>query len=427
MMKANDNKILNPKICLADCISQIRHRKIPPYSIMLVNGTPIDRISILNMINRLVQANWDLLAFRLREDITEKELDFSVHLMRNLAQEVNLKENLPGELSSLVSEYLHPFELSEKTKKYGIAWKFSIGKEEKFIRKEKYPGEIRHDYIQCFDWIQELQWKPILIIDSVERLSNSSERFLIDFLERHGKRNVTILGGSSESVLSNYVRNQGINKHFKATFIIPNAKDDLESKAERGPVEISGEVFELGSFVVNAFATESMKFNYLKFDVWHQLGRSDFADSDLNFDLCMFGHLRMREDYPRLIRTDYNCVVIIKILEDPITDMSTVDTLTGAAYKVLMNGVSTTTGIRFEPWDSFIFLVAPGVSKVILDGYEHLPYRNLFIVLLDGTFHNLSPHKWMDHILNNISRRWSTLRKQQGKPDSLNSKRPNTF
>jgi len=128
-----------------------------------------------------------------------------------------------------------------------------------------------------------------------------------------------------------------------------------------------------------------------------------------------------------LIRTDYNCVVIIKILEDPITDMSTVDTLTGAAYKVLMNGVSTTTGIRFEPWDSFIFLVAPGVSKVILDGYEHLPYRNLFIVLLDGTFHNLSPHKWMDHILNNISRRWSTLRKQQGKPDSLNSKRPNTF
>ena len=412
-MRATGNKVITPKIRLSTCVCQIRQRRVSPYSVMLVDGTPMDRVSILNMVYALGRANWDILVVRLSEDITEKELEFSVHLMRNLAQEVTLKENLPGKLSSLVSEYLHPFEISEKTRKYGIAWKFFIGKEEKYLRKEKYPEEIRRDYTHCFEWIQELQWKPILIIDSVERLSNSSERFLIDFLHRHGEGSVTVLAGPSQSGLGSFVRGQGISKHLRTAFIIPNVEDDLETKADgESPLEIPGDVFELGSFIVNAFATESMKFNYLKFDVWHQLGRSDFADRDLNFDLCILGHLRMREDYPRLIRTDYNCAIIIKVLDDPVTDMSTVSSLTQTAYRVLMDGVSTTRGVRFEPWDSFLFLATPGVSEVILDRYEHLPYRNLFILLPNGTFHDLSPHKWMNHILNNISRRWSELKWQ---------------
>lgn len=123
----------------------------------------------------------------------------------------------------------------------------------------------------------------------------------------------------------------------------------------------------------------------------------------------------MREDYPRLIRTDYNCAVIIKVLNDPVTDMSTVSTLTNAASRILINGVSTKKCVRFDPWDSFIFLATPRISKVILDKYEHLPYRNLFILLPDGIFHNLSPHNWMNHILNNISQRWSALKRRQRK------------
>ena len=62
-----------------------------------------------------------------------------------------------------------------------------------------------------------------------------------------------------------------------------------------------------------------------------------------------------------------------------------------------------------------MFLAVPGISKVILDKYEHLPYRNLFILLPDGIFYNLSAHKWVNHILNNISRRWMALRGSRGK------------
>jgi len=120
---------------------------------MLVNGTPMDRVSALNMVYALGRANWDILSVRLSQDITEKELEFSVHLMRNLAQDITMKENLTVEMSSLVTEYLHPFELSEKTRKSGIAWKF--------LRREKYPEEIRRDYTYCFECIKELQWMYI--------------------------------------------------------------------------------------------------------------------------------------------------------------------------------------------------------------------------------------------------------------------------
>ena len=55
------------------------------------------------------------------KEIIEKEQELSAHLMRNLAQEVILKENLPGQMATVVSGYLNPFEISEKTKKYGIS------------------------------------------------------------------------------------------------------------------------------------------------------------------------------------------------------------------------------------------------------------------------------------------------------------------
>lgn len=410
-MNANRQNIRTSKISLSTCVDHIQNQKAAPYNVMLANGTPMDRASVLSTVYALGRNNWDVLAIRLSEDIIEKEMEFSAHLMRNLAQEVALKENLPGELSSFVSEYLNPFEISEKTRKHGISWKLFVGGEKKFLRKEKYPEEIRNDYQYCFERIQELNWKPIIIIDSIEKLSNSSERFLIDFLHKHGESSVTILGGESEAVLGGFVRDQGISRQLQTAFIIPNDSHNMESNTDSEiALEIPSDVFKIGSFIINAFAIESKKFNYLKFDVWHQLGRSDFVTYNLDFDLLILGHLRMRDDYPRLIRTDYNCAVIIRVLEHPITDISHIHNFTEAAYRILMDGVSTPRGIRFEPWDSFIFLAAPEVAKFVLDRYEHLPYRNLFILLPDGTFYNLSPHKWMNHVLNNISRRWLELK-----------------
>lgn len=261
--------MIPPKIGLSKYVYQIKRRKELPYRVMLVNGTPLDRVSILNTIYTLGQADWDMLAVRLTE-------------------------------------------------------------------------EIRRDYISCFDWIRDLVWRTILIIDSVEKLSNSSESFLIDFLDKHGEGSMTVLGGPSESALCSFIRDQGISKQLESAFIIPEVKDEQTYKYNEGSTpSIPVDVFELSAFVVNAFATESIKFNYLK------------------FDLCLLGHLRMREDYPRLIRTDYNCAVIIKVLDDPVTNMSTVSTLTNAASRILINGVSTMKCVRFDPWDSFIFLATP--------------------------------------------------------------------
>lgn len=376
----------------------------------------MERVFILNRVHALARTNWDVFAVRLREDITEKEDEFSIHLMRHLAQEVILKQDLPEELSSLVCEYLRPFELSEKTKKIGIQVKFVVGLEKKFQKKERFPEEIMRDCAICFDLIKKLQWKPILIIDCIEKLSNSSKGFLVDFLQRHGQESVTVLSGPNESKLSGFVHTQGIDKYLQTAFIINDDEDELERKTDReSTLEVPANAFELGSFIVNAFATESNKFNYLKLDVWDQLGRSCLVSDDLDFDLCFLGHLRMREDYPRLLRTDYDCTVAIKVLEDAITDISTVNAFAEGAYRILVDGISTSTGVRFEPWDSFIFLATPQVSEVILETYQHLPYRNVFILLHDGTFHNLSPHKWMDHILSNISRKWSAMRAHQGK------------
>ena len=191
-----------------------------------------------------------------------------------------------------------------------------------------------------------------MIFDSLEKLSNSSERFLIDFLGRHGEGSQTVLDGPSESELSTFVRDQGISKHLGAAFIIPDVEDDHARRDnEESPLEIPVDVFfRLSSFVVNVlFAVESIKFNYLKFDVWHQLGRSAFADNDLNFDLCLLVHLRMRKDYPRLVRTDNNCAVIIKVLDDPVTNMSSIGTFTNTASRISIDGVSTISGVRFDP------------------------------------------------------------------------------
>ena len=115
------NNMIPPKVRLSEYVYQIRKRKESPYNVTLVNGTPIDPMSILNAIYVLGQSNWDILAVRLTEEIIEKEQELSAHRMRNLAQEVIFKENLPGQMATVDSEDLNPFEISEKSKRCGIS------------------------------------------------------------------------------------------------------------------------------------------------------------------------------------------------------------------------------------------------------------------------------------------------------------------
>jgi hypothetical protein len=46
-MDAAGHKVITAKICLSTCVCQMRQRKVSPYSVRLVDGTPMDRVSIL--------------------------------------------------------------------------------------------------------------------------------------------------------------------------------------------------------------------------------------------------------------------------------------------------------------------------------------------------------------------------------------------
>lgn len=407
-MSSMDNFSRIPKVTLSACTREILSHQTPSYSVMLVNGTPMDRLRTLGAIERLRRARWDILALRLGEEIINKESEFSALLMRNLAQEVDRMENLSEDLKSRVSEYLQPFEFSERSTRRGITFNLFMEQENKFVRKTKSHDDLRRDYTVCFDLMQELEWRPVLILESIEELSNLCKSFLLYFLDRYGLRSITILGGSTQEGLESFVRDQGITRHFRAAFVTCDVEDDKGNRANTKPVaEIRRDAVDLAACIVDAFAIASRKFNYLKLDVWQQLGSDDLEGGNLDFDLCLLGHLRMREDYPRLIRTDYDCAILVKVLDDPLTQLEPVKRVVESAHRMLIHGSSYGKSCSFDPWDTFVFLAAPGISMTVLDGYQHLPYRNLFVVLSDGTFHNLSPHEWMGNVLNSISLRWS--------------------
>ncbi len=93
--------------------------------------------------------------------------------------EMILEKLIFGNLSIIIcyNEYLQPFEIKEKIKKVGIGWKLSMGKEEKLVRKERNPEEVRRDCIFCCEFIRETDLKPILIINSVENFQTHRKAF----------------------------------------------------------------------------------------------------------------------------------------------------------------------------------------------------------------------------------------------------------
>ena len=78
-MKINYESEQFPKIMITTCIHQIEQGNIINYKVLLVNGKPFDRISILNRFSRLDRINWDILSVRLCEDVTDKEMEFGIY------------------------------------------------------------------------------------------------------------------------------------------------------------------------------------------------------------------------------------------------------------------------------------------------------------------------------------------------------------
>lgn len=149
------------EVSLSEYLLELREWE-KPHSVALVNGLPMDRLSILNAIYNVKRERWDIVTVRLSQDILEHGDEFPFHLMRNVAQELTSREGLSPELDSLTTEYLNPFEISEKTRKAGFSLRFSVSREDKLRRKEKYAEEVRRDYETCFRRIvEDLQWKVI--------------------------------------------------------------------------------------------------------------------------------------------------------------------------------------------------------------------------------------------------------------------------
>ena len=394
-------------ITLSRFISSLREPEGPQYRVVLVSGRQMQRENIIVSVEDASRSARDTLVIQLEEDITTLETGFSAHIMKILAQEANEHKSLTKQIGSVIGEYLSSFEVSEVTKKVGFNYHFFAGKEKKLIKKVKYEQDIQNDFFKCLTEIQELQWKTLLAISSVEEYSRAARLFTTKFLRQD--RTFAILGGPNEESLKCFVDDLGLSDprsgFLPTPYLIP---DDVMMETEAMGQQdgaISEEVSEVVTAIVNAFATESRRFSFLKFETHRQLLGSDLATMRSSFDTCIIGHLKMRQDYPKLIRTNYNCAILVKVLHHPISSSDELIRIADLAYEILFDGIVTDTGERFDPWDAYIFLVSPEISDSVVGSYKHLDYRNISIFLKDGTFRNLTPHPWLDVILASIARR----------------------
>jgi len=344
---------------------------------------------------------------RLEEEITTLDKDFNAYIMKILAQQASEQKSLTKQIGSVIGEYLNPFEVSEVTKKVGVSYYLLWSKEKKLTKKVKYEQDIRNDFFKCLKEIQKLQWKTLLVISSIEEYSRAARNFAVRFLRQD--RTFAILGGESEESLERFVDKVGLSDPRSGFLPIPYLilPDDVMTEAEAMGQQdgaISEEVSEVVTAIVNAFATESRRFPFLKFETHRQLAGSDIPTTRF-FDSCIIGHLKMRQDYPKLIRTNYECAILVKIIHDPISSSDELIRIADLAYEILVDGIVTDTGERFDPWDTYIFIVTPEISDSVVGSYKHLGYRNISILLKDGTFRNLTPHPWLNVILASIARR----------------------
>ena len=122
------------------------------------------------------------------------------------------------------------------------------------------------------------------------------------------------------------------------------------------------------------------------------------------FDLALNGYLRNRSDAPKLIRTAYETSLLLKVMNDTITD-SHVNTAVKATLDILRRGMTRGDSLLFEPWDTELFLAARAIDGSA-KSVQHTPYANVFLLSFDGEFHRISPHDWMDPVLQLVCAEW---------------------
>lgn len=374
-------------------VQNLKENRVSKPTIYLVQGKPMGCQKMLAAVERTIKKMaQDMLLVRLDEHITRLELGFHAHFNKLLAQEINIKRKMSKEIREIVKEYLSPFEIEEKTRTIGFIKFVQLGKQQKLRKKTVYEEELEQDCWQCLNDLRQRGCKLVLLISSVEGFSKTASRFLTKFLGDYPS-SVLLLGGSKPS-LSTFLEETGISDYYDFSYL--NAGEREEKEDEK--------VMYVAKAVLDAFSRAHQHFRYFKFEQHGQVEAKLLPGlAASRFKLAILAHLQMRHDHPaKLICTNYDCAILISILKKPVESEKALLDLCHAAYDI-REGIQSEKDNWFEPWDTYIFVLVPSVSDFALESYRHLDYRNVFLLLPDGTFQNLSPHKWMDGILKEVS------------------------
>ena len=335
------------------------------------------------------------LLIRLNQCVTEMKAGFHAHFMKLLAQEITRKELAHKDISKIVKDYLNPFEIVEETNRIGFEKIVQFGKQQKRERKTVFAEDIERHYWQCLNHLAQTEWKLILIFTSIQGFSETAQQFAIKFLEGY-KGTILLFGGPDRGSLSSVLTETGISDYYPCCYL-----DIKPSK-----INSRGEKMTIAEAILSSLAKAPQYFRYFKFELQAQVEGKDLPGrAARKFDLAVLGHLEMRDDYPKRICTNYDCAILIAQLKEPVERAAVLYDLCNAAYE-LREGMNIEGGRRFEPWDTYLFLRVPSVLDSVVESYEHQGYMNVFLLLPDGRYHNLSPHKWMDDaVLEDISSR----------------------
>ncbi len=106
-----------------------------------------------------------------------------------------------------------------------------------------------------------------------------------------------------------------------------------------------------------------------------------------------------------------------------VLSFSHIEQVVLGAETALSLGVKVTSNVTHDPWDTFVFLAGTRLDVELAEESErpherkfaigrepftHTDYVNLFLLAEEGErrFFNVSPHEWMDPVLEAISFRW---------------------